>query len=105
MVSILTVHKTTTHYTTPPVASRRLRVRPYTRWKTFDEFPRSPVGPIHPQSLNSQLVVERRPCPTLEKEEKRGKKKLGASSFSPTRTHTRHSRAGVTFLEVLPTSD
>ncbi|CAD6187729.1 unnamed protein product [Caenorhabditis auriculariae] len=32
------MHKTSTHYTTPPVASRRLRARPYLRWKTFDEL-------------------------------------------------------------------
>ncbi|CAD6196443.1 unnamed protein product [Caenorhabditis auriculariae] len=38
MVLILTVHKTTTHYTTSPVANRRPRARPYTRWKNFDEL-------------------------------------------------------------------
>ncbi|CAD6187782.1 unnamed protein product [Caenorhabditis auriculariae] len=38
MVPILTVHKTTTHYTTPPVAGRRFRARPYPRWETFDEL-------------------------------------------------------------------
>ncbi|CAD6198033.1 unnamed protein product [Caenorhabditis auriculariae] len=32
------MHKTTTHYTTPPIASRRLRARPYARWKNFDEL-------------------------------------------------------------------
>ncbi|CAD6197412.1 unnamed protein product [Caenorhabditis auriculariae] len=63
MVPILTVHKTTTYYTTPPVASRRLRARPYPRWKNFDELFLS-RRPIHPQRLNSQLVVERRPCPS-----------------------------------------
>ncbi|CAD6189484.1 unnamed protein product [Caenorhabditis auriculariae] len=37
MVTILILHETTTHYTTPPVACRRLRARPYPRWKTFDK--------------------------------------------------------------------
>ncbi|CAD6187718.1 unnamed protein product [Caenorhabditis auriculariae] len=60
------MHKTTIHYTTPPVASRRLRARPhiYARWKNFDELFLGCL-PIHPQSLNSQLVVVRRPCPKL----------------------------------------
>ncbi|CAD6191178.1 unnamed protein product [Caenorhabditis auriculariae] len=59
MVSILTVNKAITHYTTLSVASRRLRALGNFR----RAFPQPPVGPIHPRSLNSQLVVERRPCP------------------------------------------